>query len=82
MLILNLWLRKIDVFANNPEISSTTKIGEHTPYGYSMSTSLAFDHIENIHNLFRGKACMKKLCASLREHATNQINFEKRKCYH
>ena len=82
MLILNLWLRKIDVFANTPEISSTTKIGEHIPYGYPMPTNLAFDHIENIHNLYRGKDCMAKLCASLRENTTDQINFEKRKCYH
>ena len=47
-----------------------------------MSTNLAFDHIENIHNLYRGKDCIEKLCASLRENATDQINFEKRKCYH
>ena len=82
MLILDLWLRKIDVFANTPEISSTTKIGEHIPYGYPMSTNLAFDHIENIHNLNRGKDCMEKLCASLRENTTDQKKKKKRKCYH
>ena len=29
---------KVDGFANNPESSSTTKIGEHIRCGYSMST--------------------------------------------
>ena len=52
-------IRKIDRCANNPENSSTTKIGQHTPYGYSMSTIWAFDHIENKHTLYRGKGCMK-----------------------
>ena len=32
---------------NNPEKSST-KIGEHIPCGYSMSTIWEFDHIKNI----------------------------------
>ena len=31
-------IRKIDGWANNPENFSTTKIGEHIPCGYSMST--------------------------------------------
>ena len=38
MLTLNLQLKKIDEYANNPENSSTKKIGEHIPCGYSMST--------------------------------------------
>ena len=29
---------KVDRFANNPENSSTTKIGEHIHCGYSIST--------------------------------------------
>ena len=36
--------KKIDECANNPEISSTIKIGEHIPCGYSTSTIWAFDH--------------------------------------
>ena len=31
-------IKKIDGCANNPENSSTIKIGEHAPRGYSMST--------------------------------------------
>ena len=40
---------------------------------------LAFDKTENEHTLHCGKDCMKKFCTSLREHATNVINFEKKK---
>ena len=61
---------------NNPENSSTTKIGEHIPCGYSTSTICTFDHIENKHNLYRGKNYMKKFSESLSEHAKNIIDFE------
>ena len=44
-----------------------------------MSTIWAFDHIENKHTIYCGKGCMKKFCTSLREHATNVINFKKKK---
>ena len=47
---------------------STTKIGEHIPCGYSMSTIWGFDHSEDKHTFYHGKDCMKKFCASLREH--------------
>ena len=43
-----------------------------------MSTIWAFDHIENKHTLYHGEYCIKKFCTSLRGHATNAINFEKR----
>ena len=51
---------KIDGCANNPENSSTAKIGGHIPCGYSMPTICSFDNIENKHTLYRGKDCMKK----------------------
>ena len=44
-----------------------------------MSTIWAFDHIENKHTLHWGKDCMKRFCESLREHAGNIIDFEKKK---
>ena len=69
---------KIDGWVNNQERSSTTKIGEHIPCGYSMSTIWAFDSIENKSTLYRGEDCMKKFCTSLREHDANVINFEKK----
>ena len=44
-----------------------------------MSTIWVFDHIEDKNTLYRGKNCMKKFCNSIREHAKNIIDFEKRK---
>ena len=44
-----------------------------------MSTIWAFDHIENKHTLYRGKDCIKKFWESLREHAKNIIDFDKKK---
>ena len=43
-----------------------------------MSTIWAFDNIENKYSLYLGEDCMKKFCTSLREHATNVINFKKK----
>ena len=43
-----------------------------------MSTIWAFDHIENNHTLCPGKDCLRKFCESLREHAKNIIDFEKK----
>ena len=60
-------VKKINGCANNPENSLTVKIGEHIPYGYSMSAIWEFDHIENIHTLYWGKDgkvlwILKKTC--------------------
>ena len=56
--------------------SSATKVDEHIPCGYSMSTIWEFDDIENKHSLSSGKDCMKKFCISPREHAANVISFD------
>ena len=72
-------VNKINWCANNPEKASPTKIRDHIPCGYSMSTTLAFDHIENKHTLYRKKDRMKKFCKSIKEHAKNVISFEKNK---
>ena len=44
-----------------------------------MSTAWGSDKIENKYTLYRGEDCMKKFCTSLREYATNVINYEKKK---
>ena len=44
-----------------------------------MSTISLFRSIENEHDVYRGKDCMKKFCESLREHAMKIINFKKKK---
>ena len=69
----------MDNCENNPQISSTPKIGRHITCGYLLSTISEFDHIKNKHSLYRGKESMKELCKPLIEHAMNIINFEKTK---
>ena len=72
----NILIRKINGCVNNPENSSATKIGEHDPCRYSMST--IWDLIIQNSSILR-KDRMKKICTSLREHAKNIIDFEKKK---
>ena len=69
-------MEKIDGCKNNPENSSTTKVGEHISSGFSMSTTSSFKSIESKHDVYRGKDCMKNFCESLREHAMKIINFQ------
>ena len=73
----------MDGYASNPENSSKIKIGKPIPCGYSTSTTWAFNHIESKHTLYRGKDCMKMFRTSLRGHAKNITDFEKKKkkCY-
>ena len=72
-------IEKIDGCKNSPENSSTAKLSEHIPSGFSMSTISSFRSIENKHDVYRGKDCMKKFCESLREHAMKIINFRNKK---
>ena len=58
---------------------TTTKITEHIPCRYSVSTKWTSGSMENRQTLYSGEDCMKKMCISLRKHATNVINFEKKK---
>ena len=57
---------KTDGCKNNPENSSTAKVSEHIPSGFSISTIYSFRSIENKHDAYRGNDCMKKFCESLR----------------
>ena len=63
---------------NNPESSSATKVSEAIPSGFSMSAISSFRSIENKHDVYRGKNCMKKFCESIREHAMKINNFKKK----
>ena len=72
-------IKKIDGCENNPESSSTTKIGEHISYGFPMSTILEFDHIKSKHTVYRGKDCTKCFFGSLKENAKNITDLEKKK---
>ena len=44
-----------------------------------MSAISTFRSIENKHDVYRGKECIKKLCESLREHTMKIINLKKKK---
>ena len=44
-----------------------------------MPTVSSFKRIENKHDVYRGKDCMKKFCEFLRGHAMRIINFKKEK---
>ena len=72
-------LVKKDGCLNNPEIPSTTKLGEHVPCGCSMPTIWAFGNIENKHTFYRGEDCIKKFCTSIRESVTNAIDLHRKK---
>ena len=61
-------LEKIDACKNDLEKSCTASVDEHIPSGFSMST-ISFKDIENKHDVYRGKICVKKFCESLREPA-------------
>ena len=76
---LNIIIEKIDGFKNNPENSSKTKVSEYISSVFSISTISSFRSIENKHDVYRGKDCMKKFCESLREQAMKIINFKKKK---
>ena len=72
-------IEEIDGYKNNTEHSLTTKVTEHIPSSYSMSTILPFKSIENKHDVSRGKDCAEKLCEPLREHAMKKIDFIKKR---
>ena len=63
---------------NNPENLSITKVNEHIPSDFSISTVSPFRSIENKHDVHRGKDYMKNFCEFLREHAMKIINFKKK----
>ena len=58
-----------------PETSSSR---EYIPSGFSMPVISSFRSIENKHDVYRGKDCMKTFCEFLREHITKIINFMKK----
>ena len=51
-------IEKIHGCTTNPENSSTTKVSEHIPSGFSMCTISSFRSIENKPDVYRG---MKKI---------------------
>ena len=58
-------IEKIDGCKNNLKKSSTTKVSKHIKSGFSMSTVSSFKSIEDKHDAYRGKDCMKKFKISM-----------------
>ena len=58
------FIKRIDGCKYNSKRSSTTKVGKNIPCGYSIFTIWTFDGIENKHDVYRGKDCIKKFCIS------------------
>ena len=72
-------LEKMSTCHNNPEKSSTIKINEHTPSGYSFFTHCSYDATKSKLDCYRGKDCMERLCKDLKQRATKIINCEKKR---
>ena len=69
-------LLKTNTRNNNPNKSYTTGKALHKPSGYSLLTSCSFDKSENKQTYYRGRYCMKRFCADLKEHVTKITNYE------
>ena len=52
-------IEKVDVFKNNPDNSTTTKIGEDNPS--RLSTISPFKSIEYKHDVYRGRDSIEKV---------------------
>ena len=72
-------IEKIDECKNSLENSCTTKVSEHIPSIFSMSTRSSFKSIENKLDVSKGRDCMRKFCESLRDFSMSLINFKKKK---
>ena len=71
-------LKKIYTCQNNPDLSSTTKINQHIPSGYSIYTSCSFDKSNNKLSYYRGEDCMRRFCKDLKDHAIKIIDCKKK----
>ena len=55
-------MERNDGFRKYSGYSSTVKVSEHNPSGFPMSTISSFKYIENKHDIYRDKDCMKRFC--------------------
>ena len=70
-------IEKTDGEKYNPQNLYTTKVGEHIPSGFSISTISSLKSIGHKHNKYRGEDCMKGFCEYLKEHVMEMIAFKK-----
>ena len=71
-------LEKVSTCYNNPNLSSTTKINQHVPSGYSIFTNCSFGKSYNNLSHYRGEDCMKRFCKDLKDHATRIVDFKRK----
>ena len=71
-------IEKIDGCENSPDNLFITKVIEHIPLGFPMSTISSFKRIENKPDAYKSKDCMKTFCDSIRQPAMDMINFKKK----
>ena len=71
--------KKMNTCHSNPKKSSTTKVNEHIPSGYSLLTYCSFDTTNSKLDCYRSEDCIKNLCIDLKEHATKIISYEKKR---
>ena len=69
-------LLRMNTCNNNLNMSYTTAKALHKPSGYFLLTSCLFDKSENKQTYYRGRDCMKRFCADLKEHVTRITNYE------
>ena len=72
-------LEKMNTCCNNPKRSSTTKINKHTASGYLLFANCSYNTTKNKLDYYRGKNCMKNVFVDLKEHATEIINYQKKR---
>ena len=73
-----MYIKKIDTCQNKPDLSSTTKINQHIPSGYSIYTSCSFDKSNNKLSYYRGEDCMRRFCKDLKDHAIKITDCKKK----
>ena len=71
-------MQKIDTCYNYPDLSSTTKINQHIPSGYSIYTNCSLDKANDKLSYYRGEDCMKRFCKDSKDHETKIIDFKKK----
>ena len=67
-------LKYIDGCKYKPGNLFTIKVSEHISSGFSMSKITSLKSIENMHDVYRGKAYMRKFYESFRQNAMTIIN--------
>ena len=71
-------LEKISTCYNNPDLSSTTKVNQYVPSGYSIFTNCSFDKSYNNLSYYRGEDCMNRFCKDLKDHAKRIVDFKRK----